>query len=229
MNIFKRFQKPEPPPPPAVPDAEERPTLETSSTQHNLCYWASRDVPHTQLRFLSIWTNRATGQADIGIKVMAPNDNRYWVYASIPAGQKVDPNSVEAVLKPLFAANGAPNAPFFPALPTLFQIADNGLLPASVLRTLVFSQLQHWDAANIRNFNESIIEKLTTEQALRRRLGREWMTNSPDVRRRVPPPSPSELEYWWRVVTDPDRVLGEVSLCSKLAAQYQAISGSPMR
>jgi len=204
-----------------VPDAVEDPDLEKKSTQHNLCYWASRDVPHTQLRFLSLWTDKQTGESVVGVKILGTSFVRYWVYGNpLPPGAAQNPDAIRAVLHPLFINNGAPNSPFFPALPTLFQVADKSLLPISTVKSLVMLLAGDWDGADLRNFNEIILTKLPTEQALRRRLGREWMTKWGDLNQRVIPPMPADLETWWAIITDPNHLAPELTLCSRLSSQW---------
>lgn len=204
-----------------VPDAVENPNLEKLSTQHNLCYWASRDVPHTQLRFLSIWTDKKSGDSVIGVKILGTNAVRYWVYGqAMPPGADRNPDAISAALRPLFINNGAGNSPFFPALPSLFQVADKSLLPISTVKSLVMLLTADWDGADLRNFNELILSNVTTEQALRRRLGREWMVKWGE-NQRVIPPRPADLETWWAIVTDGNRLAPELTLCSRLESQWQ--------
>lgn len=205
-----------------VPDAVEDPELEKKSTQHNLCYWASRDVPHTQLRFLSIWTNKATGESVIGIKILGTSAVRFWVYGSaMPPGAAQSADAVQAALRPLFLNNGAPNSPFFPALPSLFQVADKSLLPIATVKALVMLLAANWDGADLRNFNELILTNVSTEQALRRRLGREWMVKWEEGNQRVIPPRPVDLETWWAIINDGNRLAPELTLCSRLESQWQ--------
>lgn len=232
MNFLKLLQKKEPAPketPPPVDNAIERPDLEAACTQQSLCYWASRDVPHTQLRFLSVWTDRQSRQPVIGIKVVGTTGTQYWTYDSLPPGSGADPNVLRVHLEKLFAVNGAPNAPFFPGLPSMLQVADRSPLPYSTVKELVFLLMKNWDGADVRNFNEIILSKVSTEQALRRRLGREWMANWGDGHRRTIPVLPGDLDRWWAIVSETDRVPSEVTLCSKLEMQWQAMHNNGSR